>query len=223
MRNSGSGDSENPYQAARTRELSVTAKISKEARSWRRIAFALTGGLVISLMLNFVLGVKNQHDVLVYRDDDHGLHVMSEAMNTRTPTRLEIEAQIVHWISALRDVPGGGDYAAVDRDLQNVLAGTQADSHALQTIRAFYTAQNPKVLSANLSRTVHGVGVNAYTANTYSVQWSETLRLGSRTDERRYTGTVTIATPRIPDDPAVGLLNPAGVYVTDYDLPWSNP
>jgi type IV secretory pathway TrbF-like protein len=214
---------ETPYRIARTLELSIAAGIRREAASWRRATFVSIGLNALAVLAVLITATRTQHDVLVYRDDGRGLHMMSEAIDTRTPTRIQIEAQIAHWLRALRDVPGGGDYAAVDRDIHDVLAGTQANSHALQSLRTFYTDQNPKVLSATMSRTVHDVAVTSYTANTYAVQWAETLRFGSRTNNHAYSGSVTIAPARIPDDPALGLLNPAGVYITDYDLPWSNP
>lgn len=211
------------YRVARQIEINIAAKAHQNEQSWRRIAFVEAVLLALAMIAIVVLGAKNQHDVLVYREDAHGLHVMSEAISTRTPSREEVEAQIVRWLRGLRDVPGGADYAAVDRDIHDVLASTQSNSKALEDIRRFYTEQNPKVLSASLSRTVRDVRVNSYTANTYSLDWSEDVRMGNRTYSRTYSGRVTIVDPRIPDDPEIGLLNPAGVYVADFDLPWSNP
>lgn len=216
-------EGDNRYRIARQLELNIAARAYRGEQSWRRIAFAEAAALALAMIAIIVLSVKNQHDVLVYRDDGRQLHVMSEAISTRTPTKEAVEGQIVHWLRAVRDVPGGGDYAAVDRDIHDVLASTQRDSKALEDIRRFYTAQNPKILSSTLSRTVRDVRVNSYTANTYSLEWAEDVRMGNRTFSHAYSGRVTIADPQIPTDPEIGLLNPAGVYVVDFDLPWSNP
>lgn len=181
---------------------------------------AIAGLIVICV----ILATRYQHDVLVYRETTHGLTYQNEAMQTRTPSQLAIEAQLGAFVKAVRNIPGL-DYALVD---QNVLLALQmtadvAPQHAHQDMLAYFSnqANNPKLLGKNgeIRTVTDPVIVSPVSAQTWTVSWAEELvQPGKRLTKTFHQGTVMIADPLIPTDPQIAAINPAGVAVIQYDL-----
>jgi len=212
------------YEAAQLHELGETQRAYKSADSWRRLASGLMIAVVGLILLCVVLASRYQHDVLVYRETAHGLSYQNEALQTRTPSQLAVEAQLVAFVKAIRNVPGV-DYALVD---QNVLLALQmtadaAPAHAHQDMIAYFSdaANNPKLLGKDgeIRTVLDPVIASPISAQTWTISWAEeTTKPGHKAARVFHQGTLTIAPPMIPTDPQIASVNPAGVEVVQFDL-----
>jgi type IV secretory pathway TrbF-like protein len=216
--------SDDPYAAAQLADLGELQRAYRNADSWRRIASAAILAVLSLVFVCASLASRYQRDVLVYRESMHGLSYEDEAIQTRTPSQLAVEAQLTAFVKAIRDVPGI-DYALVD---QNVLLALQmtadvAPEHAHQDMVAYFldVAHNPKLLGKDgIIRTVlDPVIASPVSSQTWTISWAEEARESGQKPKRSFhQGTVTIAEPTIPTDPQVAAIDPAGVEVVQYDL-----
>lgn len=214
-----------PYEAAQLHDLGETQRAYRSADSWRRLASVLALSFVALSFAIVVLASKYQHDVLIFKENSHGvLSYQDEAVQRRTPSQLAIGAQLGAWIKALRDVPGL-DFALVDRNVTLALSMT-ADvqpAHAHQELLAYFTdpTHNPKLIAKDGTvRTVlDPVIVSPISGLTYTVSWAEeTTKPTAKAVRAFHQGTVTIADPVLPTDPQIAVLNPAGVIVVEQAL-----
>ncbi|MGH7709509.1 MAG: VirB8/TrbF family protein [Vulcanimicrobiaceae bacterium] len=215
-----------PYVGAQVEALADTERAWAVARSFRRLASGLALAVLIALVSNVVLASKYQHDVLVFRETNHGLSYAGEAQQSLAPDELAIEQQLGAFVRALRDVPGL-DYALVDRDVSLALLMTAdvTPYHAHQDVMTYFRdpANNPKLLGKMETRAVlDPVIASPITGTrTWTVSWVEETvsRQGQGKKSRKlYQGTVTIAPPSIPTDRQTASLDAAGVVVVQYDL-----
>lgn len=216
--------SADPYAEAQISDLGELQRAYRNADSWRRIASAAILAVLSLIVVCALLASHYQRDVLVYRESTHGLSYEDEAIQTRTPSQLAVEAQLTAFVKAIRNVPGI-DYALVD---QNVLLALQmtadvAPEHAHQDMVAYFldVAHNPKLLGKDgMIRTVlDPVIASPVSSQTWTISWAEEMREPGQKPKRSFhQGTVTIAESMIPTDPQVAAINPAGVEVVQYDL-----
>ena len=213
-----------PYVAVQIADLGELQRAYQNADSWRRIASVALFCVLSLIVVCVVLASRYQRDVLVYRESSHGLSYENEAIQTRTPSQIAVEAQLTAFVKAIRNVPGI-DYALVD---QNVLLALQmtadvAPEHAHQDMVAYFldAAHNPKLLGRDgMVRTVlNPVIASPVSRQTWTISWAEEVRESGQKPKRTFhQGTVTIAEPMIPTDPQVAAIDPAGVEVVQYDL-----
>jgi type IV secretory pathway TrbF-like protein len=216
--------SDDPYAAEQLADLGELQRAYRNADSWRRIASVALFAVLSLIFICALLASRYQHDVLVYREGTHGLSYENEAIQTRTPSQLAVEAQLAAFVKAIRNVPGI-DYALVD---QNVLLALQmtadvAPEHAHQDMVAYFldAAHNPKSLGKDgMIRTVlDPVIASPISHQTWTISWAEEERESGQKFKRSFhQGTVMIAEPMIPTDPQVAAIDPAGVEVVQYDL-----
>lgn len=216
--------SADPYVATQLADFGDLQRAYRNADSWRRIASVALFAVLSLIFVCALLASRYQRDVLVYREGTYGLSYENEALQTRTPSQLAIEAQLAAFVKAIRNVPGI-DYALVD---QNVLLALQMTAdltpeHAHQDMVAYFldASHNPKLLGKNgMVRTVlDPVIASPISHQTWTMSWAEEVRdPGQKTKRIFHQGTVMIAEPMIPTDPQVAAIDPAGVEVVQYDL-----
>jgi type IV secretory pathway TrbF-like protein len=216
--------SADPYAAAQIADLGELRRAYRNADSWRRIACAAIISVLSLIFVCALLASRYQRDVLVYRESTHGLSYQDEAIQTRTPSQVAIEAQLTAFVKAIRNVPGI-DYALVD---QNVLLALQmtvdvAPEHAHQDMVSYFldATHNPKLLGKDgMIRTVlDPVIASPVSSRTWTISWAEEVRESGQKPKRSFhQGTVTISDPMIPTDPQIAAIDPAGVEVVQYDL-----
>jgi len=213
-----------PYEKAQLADLEDLEKSERDADSWRRVASVEAIAVVGMVGLCLLLGSHSQHDVLVYREGVTGLSYQNEAIQTRTPSQLAVEAQLVSFVKAVRSVPGIA-YALVDQNVELALQMTadSAPAHAHQDMIAYFTdpTDNPKTLGKNgeVRTVLDPVIASPVNPHSWVVIWGEEDRLqGQRPHRSMHQGTITIADPVIPTDPQVASIDPAGVEVIQYDL-----
>lgn len=212
--------------AAQRRDLSETERAIRNETWWRRISFTLAVLFLLSLVDNGILASRSHVDALVYDRTASGLVETGLASHDNTPTTDDVKNAIATWIMAMRDIPS--DPTMVDRNAQVILAMTQANSQAFKQFQVLFgVLANPKELSKRgYVRTVQlPVSVTADTSLTFHVVFTEVTTYRDGTPQTAtWQGSVTLAQPpKIPTNPQVGLLNPAGIIIRDFDIPWTNP
>ncbi|MFZ1124191.1 MAG: VirB8/TrbF family protein [Candidatus Baltobacteraceae bacterium] len=209
-----------PYRAAQFAEATEAERAWRAADSWRRIASGCICALVIALLVVLVLAGKSQHDVVVYRETPHGIALMSEGVQTRTPLQSSVEHQLGLWLEDVRDVPGG-DVALARRNAHNALVMTAKESPANQKlVGLFRSPENPVDLGASMTRTVEGDLVASPVTGTqsYIVGWMELAQRQRKAAQLwRCSGSIAIAPPLLPTDVEFAAIDPAGVFVEDYE------
>ena len=208
------------YRAAQVHELSEIARARRSEDRWQLIAAGLVIGLLAVIALAVSLASKYQHDVLVYRETPHGIALMSEGVQTRTPLESSVEHQLGLWVSDFRDVPGTDDKLA-QRNAHNALVMTEKDSPAHQKLVAlFQSPENPSTLGLTEKRTVAKVVASPVSGtSSYMIGWIEELEVqGKDAQTWRCAGSVAIAPPQLPTDTELAAIDPAGVFVRDYSL-----
>jgi hypothetical protein len=211
---------DDPYRAAQFAEQAEVERAWRAADSWRRAASASICATVVALLAVLVLAGKSQHDVIVYRESPHGVALMSEGVQTRTPLESSVEQQLGLWVADVRDVPGT-DAELARRNAHAALVFTAKDSPANRDLVALLRSpENPVDLGSKEKRTVEGVVASPVAGtHTYMLGWTELLEVqGKAAQVWRCSGSVAIATPAFPTDIELAAVDPAGVFVEDYEL-----
>jgi hypothetical protein len=213
-----------PYVEAQVEDLRENARAWSMVDASRRIIASLVILLGLSGAGN-VIQATRPHDVEVYGDaGKDGLRLMGSAQATRTPSELNIEHQLVLWLSDMRDVPGN-DWDLVDRNVHDAFAMTASASPAFSAENAYLAAHNPKEAGKRFTRTIVRAEASRIQGTwDYAIVAVEKIERNAQTTVSPYTGTVQIAPdPQIPADERLGAIDPAGVFVVRYDLHWSDP
>ncbi len=211
---------EDPYRSAQFASSLEAERAWRSADSWRRIASGSICATVVALLIVLVLAGKSQHDVIVYRETPHGVALMSEGVPTRTPLESSVEQQLGLWVADVRDVPGT-DAELARRNAHAALVFTAKDSPANRDlVELLRSSENPVDLGAKEKRTVEGVVASPVAGtHTYMLGWTELLEMQGKTAQVwRCSGSVAIATPAFPTDIELAAIDPAGVFVEDYEL-----
>lgn len=182
---------------------------------------------IFGLIIGTITVVSSHPAVLVYTTQGDGsLQYMGQATtNGLTPSEFAIDAAIAKWAQCFGDIPGKDSPELVTRNAQCVLSMTQSGSNAYTMFQqAWGHDENPIQLGASgITRSVDDASAHHISGNSYQVTFVEiTRRSGTVIDRHPAQGTVTLAgPPEISTDPNVAMLNPAGIHVADYDIPWA--
>jgi type IV secretory pathway TrbF-like protein len=186
-------------------------------RRWLSGAICVAGALSVAVV---VLAFKDQHDVAVYWASPKDIALAAGAVQgSRIPQESWIENALQRWVERVRNADS--DLELMRQNAHLALVTTAKDSPAAQQLTAFLQSdQNPADIGQHVTR-----GVASFIASpvsgthSYLIGWSETVvPHGKAPQPWHCTGSIGIAPPLIPTDPAIGQINPAGVYVTGYSL-----
>ena len=163
------------YEAAQRAEYAQKEHRNIDAATWRRFASGSMVVALVALIVAAILANKYEHDVFVFRETQNGLSYSGQAAQELTPSNFAIGAQLGAWVRAYRDVPG--DDATVDNNVILLEASTAdyGQDHALSDLKADLSANNPKALRKDFTRTVR-LNVNALHqpgTNTWNMMWIE--------------------------------------------------
>lgn len=210
----------NPYLAARQewdeRYGDLVArpnKANKIAIICAAIAFLETIALVVMILRPpkvIVVAVNSSGQVLGSGESDHPL-VITEGMKRST---------LSEWVSNFRLVTPDGvsQRGAIDKVYAMISSGSSAQTK----VSDFYRDKPPQTRAQ--SETVH-VEVNSVlptSAQTYEVEWLETIRdlQGTVLYQQRLKGAFTfVVSSSPPNDERLSRLNPIGLYITEAN--WS--
>lgn len=206
-------------------EYSLLDRQRRDTQSWRRAFFATCLFTLGLLAIVLVLATKDHTTALVYKEDGRGdLALMGLAGSRPMPSELAVKHALAGYITDFRTIPGN-DPDLVQQNFASLLAMTARDSQAFNDTQARVKTENPLDLGKKgYQRTVTRTEVNRLSDLTYRIAWTEAVRRcpDSPPVSRDYSGTVTLAQrPSPPTDPLIGQLNPAGIYVSSYDMAWS--
>lgn len=206
-------------------EYSLLERALREADSWRRasfVTFFFAGLLAIGLMIA-VTKSKTEAWTYVERADGAIIQV-GPAVQNEHPALPGIKHQLIAWITDMRTIPDVRDLELAAKYANDAFYMVAKGSAAFDEQTAYFRSQNPLTLArAGYLRSIVGTPeVTQLTALSFRIAWKESLRHGDNnavlTD---FTGVVTlIAPPKIPDDPIIGSINPAGVYIDGMDMRW---
>ncbi len=208
------------YREAQIADLADAERAWRMVDSYRRTQSALICLLVVVALVCVVLAGKSQHDVIIYRESPHGIALMSEGVQTRTPLESSVEHQLGLWLEDVRDVPAG-DVELARRNAHNALIMSEKDSPAARDlVTLFRSDQNSADLGAKLTRTVEDfIASPVVGTHTYMLGWREIVEpQGKAAQSWRCSGSVGITPPSIPNDVELGGIDPAGVFVEAYQL-----
>jgi type IV secretory pathway TrbF-like protein len=214
---------EDAHEAAQRVDYVRKERASIDAATWRRFA---SGAMVLALLAVVVAAIlanKYTHEVFVFRETKNGLSYAGQASQELSPSNFAIGAQLGAWVRAYRNVPG--DDATVDNNVILLEASTAdyGQEHALSDLKAYLSANNPKVLRKDFTRTVR-LNVDALHqpgANTWNVTWIEdvTKKNGVQQPPTIHTGALVILPDlRLPTDQEHVSADPAGVTVVHYEI-----
>lgn len=208
-----------------TVEYSLLDAANRMGQAWRRATFVAATIALLALLLATVLATKDHTEAFIYKEDLSGdIALIGAAGAHNTPTDLSVKHQLTLWLQAIRGIPGDDDELA-NQAAQTVLQMTARGSVAEAAYRALVIAQNPLTLGkSGYKRTIVHVEVTKLSTLTYRLAWQELLRKATDTPvSYSFAGSVTLAAlPKTPDDPIIGQSNPAGIFVSSYDMAWNS-
>ena len=188
------------------------------ARRWRIVAvasLALAGVCATGLAV-----VATQARVIPYIVEVDGKHRplrVYPADELRGGEPHVVRAELASFVSELRGVSSdaGVQRAAVER----VYAHLSAGEPATNAIGEWFKSNNPFDRAASETVAVEVSQVLLIGGNTWRIEWVERprSRAGKALDEVWMTGTATVVQGDVSEEMLI--LNPAGVYVQDFD--WS--
>jgi type IV secretory pathway TrbF-like protein len=219
-------DGASSYVNTQLVDIGLLSRETRTSTAWRRAFFAVTGILLLAVVVSLILATKDHVEGLVYREDASGdLALVGMTSKNQIPVERATVHQLTLWIQAVRDIPPGNDRMLVNRNAQIALYMISRNSPAYDAYKQFIHDDNPLDLAKKgYLRTVEDVEVDKLTDLTYRISWHEALQNGSQgmPTTSTYNGTVTLAAlPRVPSDALIGQYNPAGLYIQDYDMRWS--
>jgi type IV secretory pathway TrbF-like protein len=212
-----------------TVEYDLLIRSERNGAAWRRAFWIMTLFAVFGLLYGLYALSRVHPEAIVYHEDKSGdLALMGRTSDNQTPALPTVKKQLGEYIAAWRMIPGD-DPDLAQQNASTVasmtMRGSESWAHYSDFVDPKKAHQNPLDLGKRgYRRTVaQPVEVNRLTDVTYRLAWKEQVRQGDgavRVDS--FAGTVQLAQPpRAPNDPLVGALNPAGIFVVKDDLPMS--
>ncbi|MDE3027620.1 MAG: conjugal transfer protein [Paracoccaceae bacterium] len=206
---------ESPYLAARREWNERYGDHVRAAHHWRLAALAsllVAGGAVAGLVV-----IAGESRVVPYAVELNGHSEVVQVRRAdvlRKPNSNEVRAAIRQWIIGARTVYS--DPVALRAVVDQTYALTAANGAAYKALAAYDTANNPFAEAATKTVTVQVNVIVPVSETSWHVEWTETTRLASGdTTTAEWQGTVTAQiTP--PTTESALMVNPIGVYVTNY-------
>lgn len=207
---------ESPYLAARREWNERYGDHVRAAHHWRLAALLsilVAGGAVAGLVV-----IAGQSKVVPYAVQLNGnseVVKVERADILRAPNANEIGAAIRQWVIGARTVYS--DPVALRAAIDQTYALTAANSTAFKALAAYDTAHNPFTAAGSKSVTVQVNVVVPVSASSWHVEWTELTRAasGEATSTEHWQATVTVRIAP-PQTESALMVNPEGVYVTDF-------
>ena len=214
-----SGDSEHPWVSGRYEMHRLFGDLAERRRAWMIVALtSAAAGLVLAAGMVTLVITRESPPYIVEVDSLGELHVVGEIARQDPPERV-LRATLIRVLKNIRAIP-------TDVNLLNALhaeALAHLDGSASDIFRHDILASHDelkRMLSVGEWRMV--TGITSMTAlpglpEMYRVTWTEkhASRRGAAT--AAYEGHFRVRTLAVKDPTAV-ILNPLGIYITDYTI-----
>lgn len=188
------------------------------------VALALVGAII-------VLVAQFSPRVAVWQREPDGMeHIVGDAQTAITPSDVTIDSSIVSFVRYMREIPNG-DYRFIDRNLEIAHRRmTVPSSPAERAEIAYWSAHNPKLSAAQVTRVVLDrnpapIVTRQGDSMTWQITWAEQVKdsHGALRAPVLFSGSVTMAhEPTLTTDRATGMDNAGGINVWSYVLPESD-
>lgn len=204
-----------PYLAAQRVWNERYGDAIQSARQWRFAALGLGVCLLVSIGGNVHQSAQSSVAPYAVHMNSHDEVVkVARADVLRTPTTNEVRAALRQWIIGARTIYS--DPVALRAVIDQTYAMTASSSPAYKSLAKFNTDNNPFQASTQKQVSVHVRAIVPVSADTWHIEWAENTQLASgETTQSHWQASVTIQlTP--PTTAAAVMVNPLGVYVTNY-------
>jgi type IV secretion system protein VirB5 len=208
---------ENPFFVGRTEYADRYGHLSKNAAQWRRISSALL--ICCAVCVVAVIYAADRITVVPYivQVDEHGYEIAVEPAAASKVDASLVIAHIGRYVWSLKTV--FNDPEAQLHLMNFVYSATPANTAAEKKYKEYYAANNPVTIGENETISVNVSSVLSLSADTWQAEWTEeryTLG-GDRISTKHFRGIFTTAVVT-PDAMREILLNPLGVFVTDFNF-----
>jgi type IV secretion system protein VirB5 len=205
---------QSPYLDAQKVWLERYGSHISSAYNWRLLAMLEAVALVAAIVgLLFVAG-QNRFVPYVVQVDRIGMPLAVRPAEQASPVdQRVVRAEIANFIVNARSVVT--DRVVEKSYLDAVYAAVAPGAAAKGYLDSYYPGNSPFDRALKTTVEVSIVAILPISAQTYEVQWTETVRdlTGKIVDTQHWDGSVGVAiTP--PTDEATILRNPLGLYVT---------
>jgi type IV secretion system protein VirB5 len=210
---------ENPYLAGRREWLERYGDYISRERTWMMVAFGSLAIAMVAVAGVVWEGAQNKVVPYVVQVDHLGSAVaVGPAEQASQVDPRIISAELARWVFDMRTV--SADAQAERHYAQDGYALIANGSAAFQEMNAHFTQNDPFQEAQTQTVQVHVHSVLPVAGDTWRVEWDEQTigRDGTMEEPEEWQCDVTIAI-HPPSDVATILVNPAGIYVTDFS--WS--
>lgn len=206
-----------PSEASRRTFFARGSAISLERNHWRIATFALSGAVLLCAIAIFrMLPLVRVQAVLVHETNSGELVAQPVDDRAFSPDQAAIAYALNQWASNLLTVNGTIQSELVAKAL------SMTDGQGQDQVKSFYQVNNPAAILRKqpaFLRTYHYLSINFINANAALLRFQTTDRSeqGSTPVSSVFDMTVsfTISPPKTVND---AIRNPAGVYVTSFNL-----
>jgi type IV secretion system protein VirB5 len=207
---------DNPYLNARREWNERYGDYIAAARTWRLACF---GSLAIALVaVGGTVYMASQARIVPYVVEVNRLGqavAIGPADKAAPADARVVTAQLARWVFNLRTVYA--DVAAERALINEAYAGIDRNSPALAATNEYFKANEPFVRARTETVRAQIESVLPISANVWRVEWEETItaRNGTIVSKASWQADISVMV-RPPSDAETILLNPMGVYVTEY-------
>lgn len=207
---------ENPYLNGSRAHMEQYGAIIVAANFWRLLCFVLALAVVI-LGAGYV-ALSLQHKVVPYAvefNEHSEVARVTRADEMAAPSSNQIRSSIGQWLVGLKTVYG--DLRALQVVLDKTYAMTLPGSPADKAMRSYHEDNNPydRAKKETVEIAVHSV--MPLSGDTWRIEWTERTKEinGQVVDTKTWQGTATVVIVPPSDEKQI-LINPIGVYVSDF-------
>lgn len=209
---------ESPYLSAKRAVNEQYGELIQAVHNWRLIAFGCVAVAVISV--SGVVGMALQHKVVPYAVDfnKHSEVVrVTRADEMGKPDENQVRAALRQLIIGMRSV--FWDQRANEKLIKEAYAMIAPESPAFNTLSAYHQENNPFVRSQKETVEIVVNSVMAKSDGTWQIEWTETTKQlsGRVINEKAWQGLFTVMIEPPKDDAQI-LVNPLGLYLTNFTL-----
>jgi type IV secretory pathway TrbF-like protein len=208
----------NPYVEARREWNERYGDYISQARNWRYLAYISAVMAFVAVMWVGYIGSQNKIVPYVVQVDKFGAAVAVGPGDKAQPVDTKvIKAFLARFINDWRTVTT--DRVQQKEAVVRVYAMLPVGSNAHKKMNDYYQENNPFVRLQQGTVTVEPTSLLPISEKTWQIEWNEVSRnlKGEASPQVRFKASLILAiTP--PTDEHEVVLNPLGVFVTDFNL-----